>query len=139
MFSVLASESALAKRIIYNTFNNPMIDRLSPIPVAFWRSAAGREPVREWLRALSKSDRAVIGDDLRMLQFGWPIGMPLVRKLAEHVWEVRSSLPSRREARLLFSASERQIVVLSGFIKKSQKTPATEIELARRRLKELLS
>ncbi|MGB9368173.1 MAG: type II toxin-antitoxin system RelE/ParE family toxin [Xanthobacteraceae bacterium] len=115
-----------------------MIDRLKPIPVAFWRSASGREPVREWLRALGKGDRAVIGHDLRMLQFGWPIGMPLVRKLADHLWEVRSSLPSRREARLLFTANEEQIVVLSAFIKKSQKTPAAEIEMARRRLKELL-
>ena len=72
-----------------------------------------------------------------MLQFGWPIGMPLVRKLADHIWEMRSSLPSRREARLLFTASGEQIVVLSGFIKKSQKTPGTEIELAQKRLKEL--
>ena len=73
-----------------------------------------------------------------MLQFGWPIGMPLVRKIVDYVWEMRSSLPSRREARLLFTANEGQIVVLNGFIKKSQKTPASEIELARRRLKELL-
>jgi phage-related protein len=72
-----------------------------------------------------------------MLQFGWPIGMPLVRKLADHIWEMRSSLASRREARLLFTANGEQIVVLGGFIKKSQNTPAAEIELARRRLKEL--
>ena len=72
-----------------------------------------------------------------MLQFGWPIGMPLVRKLVDRVWELRSSLPSRREARLLFTANEEQIVILSGFIKKSQKTPGAEIELARKRLKEL--
>jgi phage-related protein len=114
-----------------------MIARWQPIPVAFWRSASGREPVREWLRALGKGDRTVIGDDLRMLQFGWPIGMPLVRKLVDRVWELRSSLPSRREARLLFTANEEQIVILSGFIKKSQKTPGAEIELARKRLKEL--
>jgi len=114
-----------------------MIARLQPIPVAFWRSASGREPVREWLRALDKGDRTVIGDDLRRLQFGWPTGMPLVRKLVDHVWELRSSLPSRREARVLFAANEEQIVVLSGFIKKSQKTPGAEIELARKRLKEL--
>jgi phage-related protein len=115
-----------------------MIERLKPIPVAFWRSESGREPVREWLRSLHKRDRAIIGYDLRMLQFGWPIGMPLVRKLADHMWEVRSSLPSRREARLLFTASESQIVVLNGFIKKSQKTPPSELELARKRLRELL-
>jgi phage-related protein len=107
------------------------------MPVAFWRSAAGREPVREWLRSLDKADRGVIGDDLRMLQFGWPIGMPLVRKLADDIWELRSSLPSNREARLLFTANSSQIVILSGFIKKTQKTPDMEIKLARKRLKEL--
>ena len=112
--------------------------RLQPIPVAFWRSVAGREPVREWLRSLDKMDRGVIGEDLRMLQFGWPIGMPLVRKLVDHIWELRSSLPSNREARLLFTAGASQIVILSGFIKKTQKTLDMEIKLARKRLKELL-
>jgi phage-related protein len=114
-----------------------MMARLQPIPVSFWRSSAGREPVRDWLRDLDKGDRGVIGDDLRMLQFGWPIGMPLVRKLGDQLWELRSSLPGNREARVLFAASAGQIVVLGGFMKKSQKTPKTEIELARRRLKEL--
>jgi len=114
-----------------------MITRLQPVPVAFWRTASGREPAREWLRALDKSDRTVIGDDLRMLQFGWPIGMPLVRKLVDRIWELRSSLPSRREARVLFTANEHQIVILSAFIKKGRKTPVSEIELARTRLKEL--
>jgi len=115
-----------------------VIARVQPIPVAFWRSATGREPVREWLRSLDKADRGVIGDDLRMLQFGWPIGMPLVRKLVDRIWELRSSLPGNREARLLFTASAMQIVILSGFIKKTQRTPDVEIKLARKRLKELL-
>lgn len=65
--------------------------------------------------------------------------MPLVCKLADRVWEVRSTLPSRREARLLFTADANRIVVLSGFIKKSQKTPQVEIDLAGRRLKDLRS
>jgi phage-related protein len=114
-----------------------MIDRLEAIPLAFWRSAAGREPVRDWLRQMSKGDRAVIGANLRTLQFGWPIGMPLVRKLADDIFEVRSSLPSRREARLLFTASADRIVVLHGFIKKARKTPSGEIDLARKRLREM--
>ena len=116
-----------------------MAPRLQPIPLAFWRSAGGSEPVRDWLRELDKADREVIGGDLRTLQFGWPLGMPLARKLVDGVWEVRSTLPSRREARLLFAVDGKQIVVVSGFIKKSQKTPATEIALARRRLKDLVS
>ena len=73
-----------------------------------------------------------------MLQFGWPIGMPLVRKLVDNIWEPRSSLPSNREARLLFAASGPQTVILNGFIKKTQKTPDTEIKSARKRLRELL-
>jgi phage-related protein len=107
--------------------------------LSFWRTASGREPVRDWLRELDKADRAVIGEDLRTLQYGWPIGMPLVRKLADRLWEVRSTLPSKREARPLFTAAENQVVILSGFIKKTQKTPDAELELARRRLKELTS
>jgi len=99
-----------------------MAPRLQAIPLAFWRSVGGREPGRDWLRELDKRDRTVIGEDLRTLQFAWPIGMPLVRKLVDRIWEVRSTLPNRREARLLFTASSNRIVVLSGFIKKSQKT-----------------
>jgi phage-related protein len=116
-----------------------MIARRKPMPLAFWRASSGREPVREWLQTMAQSDRAVIGADLRAIQFGWPIGMPLVRKLADAVWEARSSLPSKREARLLFTANEDQIVVLHGFIKKAQKTPRGEIELAQKRLREMVS
>jgi phage-related protein len=65
--------------------------------------------------------------------------MPLVRKLADHLWELRTSLPAKREARLLFTASETHIVILHGFIKKSQKTPAHELNLALQRLREIAS
>ena len=78
-----------------------MAPRLQPIPLAFWQSASGREPVRDWLREFGRADRAVVGGDLRTLQFGWPIGMPLVRKLVDGIWEVRSTLPSKREVRLV--------------------------------------
>jgi phage-related protein len=114
-----------------------MTDRLKAFPLAFWRSNAGREPVREWLRELDKSDRSAIGADRRKVQFGWPIGMPLVRKLADDIWEVRCVLPSRRTARLLFATDGQQVVVLHGFIKKTQKTPPGDIALARRRLREM--
>lgn len=110
-----------------------------PMAAAFWRSASGREPVREWLRELHPGDRRAVGDDLRKVQFGWPIGMPLVRKLEDHLWELRTSLPRKREARLLFTAGDAQLVVLHGFMKKSQKTPPHELELALRRLREIVS
>jgi phage-related protein len=74
---------------------------LPEIPVRFYRSEAGTEPVREWLRALEVADRRAIGLDLMRVQFGWPIGMPLVRSLKDGLWEVRSPLPSKRIARLV--------------------------------------
>jgi phage-related protein len=116
-----------------------MTGPFKPIPAAFWRSTSGREPVRDWLRDLSTSDRQAIGDDLRKVQFGWPIGMPLVRTLATHLRELRTSLSGKREARLPFTASETHFVVLHGFMKKSQKTPAHELDLALRRLREIAS
>ena len=90
----------------------------------------------DWLRALDKEDRQVIGFDLMRVQFGWPIGMPLVRNLGDGLWEVRSDLPSDRIARLLFCFHERLLVVLHGFIKKTQKTSPNDLAIARRRMKE---
>ena len=111
--------------------------RLVEIPVVFYRSAAGAEPVREWLRDLPSGDRRAIGGDLATLQVGWPIGMPLCRSLGGSLWELRSNLPSRRTARLLFFAAEGRLGIVHGFIKKTQKTPAADLDLARRRMKEM--
>ena len=76
--------------------------RLTEIPVVFYRTSGGAEPVLDWLRGLPAADRRVIGTDLATVQFGWPIGMPLCRPLGNGLWEVRCSLPSQRIARLLF-------------------------------------
>jgi hypothetical protein len=65
--------------------------------IGFFKTEAGNEPVREWLRGLSVGERAVIGADLRTVQFGFPLGMPLCRPLGIALYEVRSSLPSKRE------------------------------------------
>src|SRR3954451_15639191 len=111
--------------------------RLAEIPVVFYRTSGGAEPVLEWLRSLPADDRRAIGTDLATVQFGWPLGMPLWRPLGEGVWEVRISLPSRRIARLLFFVHEGRIGVVHGFIKKTQKTPADDLALARRRMKEM--
>ncbi len=104
------------------------------VPVRFYRSEAGREPVREWLRGLDGEDRRTIGLDLMRVQFGWPIGMPLVRSLKDGLWEVRSSLPSQRIARLILCFHDGLLIVLHGFIKKTQKTPAADLLLAKRRM-----
>ncbi len=113
-------------------------DQLTEIPVVFYRTAAGAEPVREWLRSLSAEDRRTIGTDLATVQVGWPIGMPLCRPLGAGLWEVRSKLTNNRIARLVFFVSEGRIGVLHGFIKKTQKTPRTEIALAKKRMKEMM-
>jgi len=111
--------------------------RAPAVPVRFYRTPAGAEPVLEWLRSLDKADRHGIGLDLMRVQFGWTIGMPLVRSLKGGLWEVRSTLPSQRIARLLLCFHQGTLVAFHGFIKKTQKTPAEDLALARRRMKEV--
>ena len=110
---------------------------LTELPVFFYRSAGGAEPVRDWLRTLPEADRRIIGGDLATVQIGWPLGMPLCRSLGGGLWEVRSNLLSRRIARVLFFVDQDRIGVVHGFIKKTQKTPAGDLDLARRRMKEM--
>jgi phage-related protein len=107
---------------------------LKRIEVIFFRTGAGGEPVREWLRSLSPiEDRKQIGVDIKNVEFGWPIGMPVCRPLGDGLYEVRSSLTRNRIARVLFYIDARgRMVLLHGFIKKSQKTPPAEMELARK-------
>ena len=112
---------------------------MKPIPLVFWRSASGREPVRDFLNGLPRDDQRVFGRDIAKVQFGWPIGLPLCRSLSGGLWEIRTSLPSKREARLFFCFYEDMLVALHAFIKKSQKTPAEDLALARQRQKELFS
>jgi phage-related protein len=106
------------------------------IPVVFYRTRGGAELVRDWLRSLDERDRNAIGLDLMRVQFRWPVGMPLCRAMGDGLWEVRTSLPSNRIARVLFCVVRDRIVVLHGFIKKTQKTPDEELSLARKRKKE---
>jgi phage-related protein len=111
-------------------------DRPRKIPVAFYRTPAGAEVVRDWLRGLEESDRNAIGQDLMRVQFRWPVGMPLCRALGNGLWELRSDLPDHRIARVLFSVQQSRILVLHGFIKKTRKTPNTDLALARKRGRE---
>ena len=110
-----------------------------PIPqpileVRFFQTASSKEPVRDWLKALEREDRKSIGEDIKTAQFGWPLGMPLVRKLEKNLWEVRTNIKSGI-ARVLFAVIGNQMVLLHGFVKKSQKTPKPDLEIARKRLK----
>jgi phage-related protein len=110
-----------------------------PIPLVFWRSATSREPVREWLNQLSREDKRVIGRDIAKVQYGWPIGLPVCRPLSGGLWEVRVTLPSNRQARIFFGFHDGMLVALHAIMKKTQKTPADELALARQRFKELQS
>ena len=109
---------------------NPVPKRL---PARFYRSDSGREPVREWLKSLELEDRKAIGEDIKDVEFSWPIGMPLVRSLGRELWEVRSRLPRGRIARVLFCTEPDCMVLLHGFIKKTQTTPKHDIDLALKR------
>ena len=106
------------------------------LSVVFYRTEARSEPVREWLRELTVEDRKAIGIDIKTVQYGWPLGMPLVRKMEPGLWEVRCDIADGI-ARVLFTAKGGQMVLLHGFVKKTQKTPDNDLKTARNRLKNL--
>jgi phage-related protein len=111
-------------------------DEPRKVSIVFYRTPAGTEVVRNWLRGLDEGDRHAIGLDLMRVQYRWPIGMPLCRAMGEGLWEVRSELPSNRIARVLFSVHNGRILVLHGFVKKTQKTPDNDLALAHKRKRE---
>jgi len=104
------------------------------VPAIFFRTEAGGEPLREWLRSLpSPEDRKLIGEDIKTVEFGWPVGMPVCRSLGDGICEIRTHLTHGRIARVLFYIdAKRRMVLLHGFVKKTQKTPLNDLELARR-------
>lgn len=103
-----------------------------PLHVVFYRPATGNEPVREWLKDLPPEERRRIGEDIKTVQYRWPLGMPLVDHLGGGLWEVRTRLPTRI-ARTLFIVHREEIVRLHGFIKKTQRTPTEDRALALKR------
>jgi phage-related protein len=105
------------------------------LPARFYRTSGGREPVRDWLRALPLTDRKRIGEDIKDVEFSWPVGLPLVRPLGRGLWEVRSSLANGRIARVIFCVDHGEMFLLHGFIKKTQKTPQQDLDLALKRVK----
>ena len=115
----------------YNSGMQPILS------VRFYLSSADKEPVRDWLKEkLSVDARKAIGADIKTVQFGWPIGMPIVRKLETGLWEVRCTIPEGI-ARVLFTVVKADMVLLHGFVKKSASTPKEDLELARTRMKEV--
>ena len=111
--------------------------RKKQLEAVFYRTSQGKDVVLNWLRSLEPEDRRTIGFDLKDVEFGWPVGMPLCRSLGNGLWEVRSSLSHGKIARLLFCLHQQKIVVLHGFVKKTQKTPKSDLDLALKRKKEI--
>jgi phage-related protein len=110
------------------------------IEVVFFRTGAGNEPVRDWLKDdVSDEERRIIGADIKTVEYGWPIGMPVCRPMGGGLYEVRSSLPGNRIARVLFCIEDGQMILLHGFIKKTRTTLKSDLDLARDRKKEILS
>ena len=105
------------------------------LSVVFFRTGSGTEPVRRWLQSLSLSRKKAIGEDIKTVQFGRPLGMPLVEKLEPYLWEVRTKVPDGI-ARVLFTVDGHMMILLHGFIKKTRKIPQKEINTARSRLKQ---
>jgi phage-related protein len=94
-------------------------------------------PVREWLLSLDKQDRIEIGGDIAYAEYNWPVGPPRCRPLEHGIFEIRSNISSGRVARVLFFIEAGEMYLLHGFIKKSQKTPRRDLELAKKRKKEM--
>jgi len=111
-------------------------DREPILSVVLYATATSNEPVRDWLLGLSPGDRRVVGFDIKTAQYGWPLGMPLIRKLEPGLWEVRSHVGDGI-ARVLFTVTGHTMVLLHGFVKKSQKTPAADLKTAKQRMADL--
>jgi phage-related protein len=108
------------------------------VPLIFFRSGKGTEPVREWLKELPETERHAVGKDLLRAQWRWPVGMPLCRPMGSGLWEVRTDLPTKRTARVMLCLYDEHLVALHGFIKKAQATPDEDLALARKRQRELM-
>ena len=111
-------------------------DRLKRVPAIFYRTEAGSEPVRSWLKAMDPRDRRLVGEDIKTVEFGWPVGMPTCRLLGEGLHEVRTKLPGNRIVRVFFYIDRKQrMVLLHGIVKKTQATPDADLDLARQNMR----
>lgn len=114
-----------------------MVDRTKKPAAFFYQTPTGREPVREWIKALSAEDRQIVGRDIQKVEFGWPVGMPYCRSLGKGLWEVRSDLSDGRIGRVIFCTARGHMALLHGFVKKTQKTPPGDMELALKRMNDM--
>lgn len=111
-------------------------DQLKRIPAIFYRTEAGSEPVRSWLRAMDPQDRRLVGEDIKTVEFGWPVGMPTCRPMGDGLYEVRTRLPGSRMVRVFFYIDRKQrMVLLHGIVKKTRATPEADLDLARKNMR----
>jgi phage-related protein len=111
--------------------------KMKKLPAVFYATGTGNEPVREWLKNLSQEDRKIVGTDIMTAEFGWPIGMPTCSRLEGKLYEIRSNISGSRISRVLFAEHGGKMVLLHAFVKKTPKTPKQDLDLAKRRLKEI--
>mgnify|MGYP003574573996 FL=1 len=111
--------------------------KLKKIPASFYATSSGNEPVREWLLNLNDEDRRTVGHDIATAEFGWPIGIPMCRSLGKGRWEIRSNISHGGIVRVVFTVVEERMVLLHSFVKKTQKTPKPDLDLAEKRKKEI--
>ena len=110
---------------------------MKKISALFYQNTNGKKPVREWLLSLDEEDRKIVGKDIKTVEYGWPIGMPVCRKLESKLYEVRSDISHKRIARVLFTVVDEYMILLHGFVKKTQKTPKQDLDLALKRKKDI--
>lgn len=114
----------------------PGLNPKKKLLVCFFKQDSGREPVKEWLHSITSQERKIVGESIKLVQEGWPLGMPLVKNLGKGLWEIRINLPFSI-ARIIFVMHESQIVLLHSFMKKTQKTPQQDLDIALIRAKEI--
>ena len=107
------------------------------IVAAFYESSTGKVPVREWLLSLDKADRQIIGEDIATVECGWPVGMPVCRPLGQQCGKCAARSPATGSRAFFFQITGSSMVILHGFVKKTQKTPPADLALARKRMKEI--
>lgn len=122
--------------MVFRTKNGTNVARPEKkITARFFKADSGNEPAREWIKGLSAGDKKAIGEDIKTAELGWPVGMPTCRKVQGDIWEVRTDLGKSRIARVLFAVEGQVMLLLHGFIKKTQTTPDHAIKLAQKRLR----
>ena len=113
----------------------PQLRNQPTYKVAHYRKANKKEPVREWIKKLNQSEKSIVLEKIKTLEFRWPLGLPLVKKLNKSLWELRIKT-NKRQLRIIFLVDKKRkiLLLLHGFVKKDQKTPKRELETALKRL-----